>query len=63
MVINCEITEYYFLLKFKVIGSQISFNISLGNEIPKIAKDRVPGKEEMASILRKVALLVRFVIA
>jgi len=40
-------------LKFNGIRLQLTVNISGESETPTIANERVPGKEELARILRK----------
>jgi site-specific recombinase XerD len=50
-------------LKFNGIHLQLTVNISGENETPTIANERVPGKEELARILRKATSRGRVAIA
>jgi site-specific recombinase XerD len=50
-------------LKFNGIRLQLTVNISGENETPTIANERVPGKEELARILRKATSRGRVAIA
>ncbi|MEM3656652.1 MAG: hypothetical protein QXP58_09090 [Thermoprotei archaeon] len=50
-------------LKFNDIRLQLTVNISGENETPTIVNERVPSKEELARILRKVTSRARVAIA
>lgn len=49
-------------LKFNDIRLQLAVNISGENEMPTIANERVPSKEELARILRKATSEGRVII-